>query len=57
MGGAIASGDDANRGSLAVGKHADMVILDRDPMSTPVDDLTNIRVCQTISGGKVVFES
>lgn len=56
MGGAVASGDDANRGSLTVGKHADMVILDRDPLQTPTPELTSIQVQQTMVGGEVVYE-
>jgi predicted amidohydrolase YtcJ len=57
MGGAIASGDDANRGSLSAGKHADMVMLDRDPLAVSVPELTAITVQQTISGGRVVYEA
>jgi hypothetical protein len=57
MGGALASGDDANRGSIGVGKLADFVILDRDPLETSTGELTDIRVYKTIVGGKIVYES
>ena len=54
MGGAIASGDADNRGSLAVGKWADVAILSGDPLATPVHDLTNLRVEATWLGGSLV---
>lgn len=56
MGGAVASGDADNRGSIEVGKHADFVMLDRDPLQTPTDELTSIQVRQTILGGQTVYE-
>ena len=56
MGGAIASGDEANRGSLTVGKWADMVVLSGDPLTTPPDELLNIHVDQTYVGGQLVYE-
>jgi predicted amidohydrolase YtcJ len=56
MGGAIASGDDANRGSLTPGKWADLVVLSGDPLTTPADELLNIRVRQTYVGGVLRYE-
>lgn len=56
LGGAIASGDADNRGSIEQGKHADFVILDRDPLETDVNALTGINVLQTIIGGAVAYE-
>lgn len=56
MGGAIASGDDARRGSLSVGKLADMVWLDADPLAVPTAQLPEINVLQTIVGGSVAYE-
>jgi hypothetical protein len=53
MGGALASGDEANRGSLSPGKWADMAVLSGDPHSVP---LSQIRVDRTILGGETVFE-
>lgn len=57
MGGATASGDDRNRGSLTVGKLADMVIVDRDPLQTRLDELTDIRIQQTLVGGEVAYSA
>ncbi len=56
MGGAIASGDNANRGSLTPGKWADMVLLDADPLAVGPDELPEITVVMTWVGGKVVWE-
>lgn len=56
MGGALASGDETNRGSLSPGKWADMAVLSRDPRGVPPEALPEIRVDITILGGKNVFE-
>ena len=41
-------------GSLEPGKLADLIVLDRDYLTIPVDDILNIRVLMTMLGGKVV---
>jgi predicted amidohydrolase YtcJ len=56
MGGARASGDEANRGSLTVGKWADFAVLGANPLEIPPEALTTIRVEQTWLGGERVFE-
>jgi hypothetical protein len=56
MGGAIASGDDANRGSLAPGKWADLAVLSGNPVAVPSEELPAMRVEQTWLGGNLVFE-
>ncbi|MBW7959860.1 MAG: amidohydrolase family protein, partial [Candidatus Promineofilum sp.] len=56
MGGAIASGDADNRGSLAPGKWADFAVLSGDPLTTPPEDMLNIHVDQTYVGGQLVYE-
>lgn len=43
-------------GTLEVGKLADLVILTADPLTIPAAQLGEIKVAQTIVGGKVVFE-
>lgn len=40
-------------GSLEVGKYADMVVLDQDPLNFPASQLHDINVEATIVGGKV----
>lgn len=56
MGGAIASGDASNRGSITRGKWADLVVLDGDPLAVPAAELPTIRVQQTYVGGELVYE-
>jgi predicted amidohydrolase YtcJ len=56
MGGALASGDADNRGSLQTGKWADMIVLSDDPYTTPVDELARIQVEQTYVGGQLTYE-
>ncbi len=41
-------------GSLELGKWADLVVLDKDYLTVPVDDILKIRVLMTMVGGKVV---
>ncbi len=43
-------------GSLSVGKYADFVILDRDIMTVPVEEILASKVVRTVLGGKTVFE-
>ena len=42
-------------GSIQPGKMADLLILDRDFMTVPEDDISQIRPLLTMLGGKVVF--
>jgi predicted amidohydrolase YtcJ len=56
MGGAIASGDDADRGSITAGKWADFAVLSGDPLTTETAALAQIRVDQTWRAGRLVFE-
>lgn len=56
MGGAIASGDQDNRGSITPGKWADLVILSGDPLNTPPEVLLDLHVDQTYVGGQLVYE-
>jgi len=44
-------------GSLEAGKLADLVVLDRDYLTVPADDIRNITPVLTMVGGRVVFES
>ncbi len=41
-------------GSLAVGKYADFVILDKNPLKVPTDSLRSIRVLKTIVNGEEI---
>lgn len=57
LGGAIASGDDANRGSIEAGKWADLAVLSKNPRNTPPEALPEIRVDMTLVAGRVVYEA
>jgi len=50
------SGDERRRGKLLPGFLADLVVLDRDPVTAPVDELSEIRVVATMVGGRWVHE-
>ena len=43
-------------GSIKEGKYADLVILDRNPLTLPSVEIRNINVLQTIVNGNTVFE-
>jgi predicted amidohydrolase YtcJ len=53
--GAYLMHDDATRGTLSVGKRADLVVLDKNLFETAPLDIHNIQVDMTVLGGKVVF--
>lgn len=48
--------EEAQKGTLAVGKQADLVVLDRNPMAVGPLALREIRVMQTIKGGRTIYE-
>jgi len=54
---AWAEGEEANKGSLAVGKLADFVLVDRDLFAIPATQLKDARVVLTVVGGRVVFDA
>ncbi len=43
-------------GTLEVGKYADLVVLDRDYLAIPVDDIRSIKPVMTMVGGQIVYE-
>ncbi len=45
------------KGSLEVGKLGDLIIIDRDILKCPVDDVKATKVLLTVVGGKVVHEA
>lgn len=48
--------EENSKGSLEVGKLADMVILDRDPLTIERENLVEIQILATIKEGVTVFE-
>jgi predicted amidohydrolase YtcJ len=55
-GAAYAGFDERTRGSLELGKLADLVVLSRDPYETPPEQLDRVQVDLTMVGGQVVHE-
>lgn len=56
MGGAVAAGDDANRGSLTAGKWADLAVLSDNPLTVETAALATVTVDQTYLAGHLAFE-
>jgi len=44
------------KGSLEAGKLADLIVLDKDILTCPIDEVKNIQVERTYLGGKLVYE-
>jgi predicted amidohydrolase YtcJ len=55
LGSAYASFEEGIKGSLEVGKLADIVVLSKDIFAVPVEDLLNTEVVCTILGGKIIY--
>ena len=53
---AYAAFEEKDKGSLAVGKWADMTILDRDILTCAEEEILTTRVLRTIKGGQTVYE-
>jgi predicted amidohydrolase YtcJ len=48
--------EEKEKGSLEVGKLADLIVIDRDYLTCPVDEVRDTKVLLTVLGGKVVYE-
>jgi predicted amidohydrolase YtcJ len=57
LGSAWFSFDDKKRGSLEVGKLADLAVLSKDYMTVPVEEVHTIESLLTMVGGRVVYSS
>ncbi len=47
---------EADLGSLEVGKQADFIVLDRDVIAGPADEIPQAKVLRTVVGGRTEFE-
>jgi predicted amidohydrolase YtcJ len=56
MGGAVASGDETNRGSVEEGKWADFAVLSGNPLSVSPEALPRLQVDMTFVAGRIAFE-
>jgi predicted amidohydrolase YtcJ len=44
-------------GTLSAGSHADLIVVDRDPLTCPLEDLPHTRVLATMMAGRPVFQA
>jgi predicted amidohydrolase YtcJ len=54
---AFAGFDETIKGSLRVGKLADITVLSKDIMTIPEDEIPTAKVLHTIVGGKVQYSA
>ena len=54
--GAYAGFEEDRKGTLESGKLADFIVVDRDVLSVPADELKDVKVLQTFVGGRKVFD-
>jgi hypothetical protein len=54
--GAKLSFDEEKKGSLEAGKYADLIMVDRDVLKCPINDLLGTKVLLTMVDGKMVWE-
>ncbi len=55
--GAFAAWEENIKGSIEPGKLADLVVVDRDPLTIHRDDLKNVKTLMTIIDGKIAYGS
>ncbi len=55
--GAYAAWEENIKGTIEPGKLADMVVIDRDPLTIDPDDIRNVKNLVTVIDGKVVYRS
>ncbi len=48
---------DQETGSLEVGKLADLIVLDRDPLAIAAEEIADVKVLLTVVGGEVVYRA
>ncbi len=55
-GSAFAAGEERERGTLSIGKWADVTVFDRNPLETDPEDLLKARVVLTLVNGRIGYE-
>jgi predicted amidohydrolase YtcJ len=54
--GAYAAFEENEKGSLAVGKLADLVVLSQDILRVPAEKILATKILFTVTAGKIVYE-
>jgi len=49
--------EDQATGSLELGKFADLIVLDRNPLTVPAEEIAQTQVLETVVGGQVVYKA
>ena len=44
------------KGSIKEGKHADLIILDKNPCKVEIDEILDINILMTIKNGKIIYQ-
>jgi predicted amidohydrolase YtcJ len=52
----VGNQEQANRGTLKVGKIGDLVILDKNPLKVDKTSIKDIKVIETIKEGKSIYK-
>ena len=55
--GAYGTFEEDSKGSIETGKLADMIVISKDYLNCPVDEIKDIETLLTVVGGKVVYEA
>jgi len=53
--GAYSAWEEGIKGSVEEGKLADLIVVDRDPLTIEIDDLKNVRTLLTMVGGNILY--
>jgi predicted amidohydrolase YtcJ len=54
---AYAAFEEKERGTIEVGKFADLTVLDRDPLQVPIADTLKAKIEMTVIDGEIVYEA
>ncbi|MFO0907869.1 MAG: amidohydrolase family protein [Isosphaeraceae bacterium] len=49
--------EERDKGTIEPGKLADLILVDRDPLTCPINDLAKTQVVWTMVGGRLVYEA
>lgn len=49
-------GEEKEKGTIEEGKRADLILLDKNPLECPIDDVKHIQVLETIKDGRIVYK-